>query len=98
MSAFPVFIQSSWGLSRALCRAVTARTVLFDAREDFELGETVGVTFAGDDGTEITWGGEVHSVAELCPGRFRVSVTLRCAELSGFGTLLPWAASNRRVH
>jgi hypothetical protein len=66
---FTVYLSTEGGLSRGIGRNISARGLFVETREPLGLGERVKVTFAGEDGTEMTCLCEVRYQVALAYGR-----------------------------
>jgi hypothetical protein len=62
---FTVYLATSEGVSRGVCRNISARGLYLETREPVPLGDRLRVTFCGEDGTEMTC---------LCEVRYQVAV------------------------
>ena len=62
---FTVYLSTEGGLCRGIGRNLSTRGMFIETREPMSLGERVKVTFAGEDGTEITC---------LCEERYQVAL------------------------
>ena len=63
---FTVYITSEEGLTRGIARNISAKGLFVETREPIPLGGRVKVTFAGEDGTEMTC---------LCEVRYQVALS-----------------------
>jgi hypothetical protein len=63
---FTVYLATSEGMSRAICRNISARGMFIETREPVPLGGRLRVTFSGEDGTEMTC---------VCEVRYQVALT-----------------------
>jgi hypothetical protein len=61
---FTVYLATSDGVSRGVCRNISARGLYLETREPVPLGGRLRVTFSGEDGTEMTC---------LCEVRYQVA-------------------------
>ncbi len=66
---FTVYLSTDGGLCRGIGRNLSTRGMFIETREPMSLGERVKVTFAGEDGTEITCLCEVRYQVALAYGR-----------------------------
>jgi len=64
-----VYLKTPEGLTRGIGRNICARGMFVETREPMNLGEEVRVTFAGEDGTEMTCVAEVRYQVALSYGR-----------------------------
>lgn len=62
---FTVYITTPEGMTRGIGRNISARGVYVETREPMPLGGRLKVTFAGEDGTEMTC---------LCEVRYQVAI------------------------
>lgn len=62
---FTVYLGTSEGVSRGVCRNISARGLYLETREPVPLGGRLRVTFSGEDGTEMTC---------LCEVRYQVAL------------------------
>jgi len=63
---FTVYISTAEGLTRGIGRNLSARGMFVEVREPVPLGAQVRVTFAGEDGTEMTC---------VCEVRYQVALS-----------------------
>ncbi|MBX5480708.1 MAG: PilZ domain-containing protein [Myxococcaceae bacterium] len=63
---FPVYISTADGMSRGICRNISATGMFVETREPAPLGGRLKVTFCGEDGTEMTC---------LCEVRYQVALS-----------------------
>jgi hypothetical protein len=63
---FTVYLTTAEGMSRGIARNISARGLFVETREPVPLGGRVRVTFAGEDGTEMTC---------LCEVRYQVALS-----------------------
>lgn len=63
---FTVYISSEEGMTRGIARNISAKGLFVETREPIPLGGRVKVTFAGEDGTEMTC---------LCEVRYQVALS-----------------------
>jgi len=63
---FTVYITTADGMTRGIGRNLSARGMFVEVREPVPLGARVKVTFAGEDGTEMTC---------LCEVRYQVALS-----------------------
>ncbi len=63
---FTVYLSTEGGLSRGIGRNISSQGLFVETREALALGERVKVTFAGEDGTEMT---------SLCEVRYQVALS-----------------------
>jgi len=63
---FTVYLSTEGGLSRGIGRNISSQGLFVETRESLSLGERVKVTFAGEDGTEMT---------SLCEVRYQVALS-----------------------
>ena len=63
---FTVYLATSEGVSRGVCRNISARGLYLETREPVPLGGRLRVTFSGEDGTEMTC---------LCEVRYQVAMS-----------------------
>jgi len=66
---FTVYLSTEGGLCRGVGRNISARGLFVETRESMGLGERVKVTFASEDGTEMTCLCEVRYQVALAYGR-----------------------------
>ncbi|HZH75482.1 MAG TPA: PilZ domain-containing protein [Archangium sp.] len=66
---FTVYLSTEGGLSRGIGRNISSQGLFVETREAMALGERVKVTFAGEDGTEMTCLCEVRYQVALSYGR-----------------------------
>ena len=66
---FTVYLSTEGGLCRGIGRNISAQGLFVETREALSLGERVKVTFAGEDGTEMTCLCEVRYQVALSYGR-----------------------------
>lgn len=66
---FTVYIQTPDGMSRGIGRNISARGLFVETREPAALGGQIKITFAGEDGTEMTC---------LCEVRYQVALSYGC--------------------
>jgi hypothetical protein len=66
---FTVYLSTQGGLSRGIGRNISHQGLFVETRESLSLGEGVRVTFAGEDGTEMTCLCEVRYQVALAYGR-----------------------------
>ena len=64
--AFAVYVSASDGMSRGICRNISATGMFVETREPAPLGGRLKVTFCGEDGTEMTC---------LCEVRYQVALS-----------------------
>src|SRR5688500_11359477 len=65
---FTVYLTTSEGMTRGIGRNICARGMFVETREPLGLGESLKVTFAGEDGTEMTCLAEVRYQVALSYG------------------------------
>ncbi|HLL52527.1 MAG TPA: PilZ domain-containing protein [Myxococcaceae bacterium] len=63
---FTVYITTPEGMTRGIGRNISARGMFVEVREPVPLGSQIRVTFAGEDGTEMTC---------LCEVRYQVALS-----------------------
>jgi len=63
---FTVYLSTQDGMTRGIGRNISARGLFVETREPVPLGQKLKVTFAGDDGTEMTC---------LCEVRYQVALS-----------------------
>ncbi|MFZ5469383.1 MAG: PilZ domain-containing protein [Myxococcota bacterium] len=63
---FTVYLTSQEGMTRGIGRNISARGLFVETREPMPLGGRLKVTFAGEDGTEMTC---------LCEVRYQVALS-----------------------
>ena len=63
---FTVYITSPDGMTRGIGRNISSRGMFVEVREPVPLGSQIRVTFAGEDGTEMTC---------LCEVRYQVALS-----------------------
>jgi hypothetical protein len=63
---FTVYLATSEGMSRAVCRNISVRGLFIETREPVPLLGRLRVTFSGEDGTEMTC---------LCEVRYQVALS-----------------------
>lgn len=66
---FTVYISGPDGMSRGIGRNISAKGLFVETREALPLGGRVKVTFAGEDGTEMTCLCEVRYQVALAYGK-----------------------------
>lgn len=66
---FPVYLTNSDGVTRGICRNISATGLFVETREPTPLGGRLKVTFCGEDGTEMTCLCEVRYQVALSYGR-----------------------------
>ncbi|HEX4936255.1 MAG TPA: PilZ domain-containing protein [Gemmatimonadaceae bacterium] len=66
---FTVYITGPDGMSRGVGRNISARGLFVETREPVPLGGRIKVTFAGEDGTEMTCLCEVRYQVALAYGK-----------------------------
>ena len=66
---FTVYITGPDGMSRGVGRNISARGLFVEVRDSLPLGGRVKVTFAGEDGTEMTCLCEVRYQVALAYGK-----------------------------
>jgi hypothetical protein len=66
---FTVYLSTQDGMTRGIGRNISARGLFVETREPVPLGEKLKVTFAGDDGTEMTCLCEVRYQVALAYGK-----------------------------
>jgi hypothetical protein len=66
---FTVYLSTEGGLCRGIGRNISMQGLFVETREPMSLGERVRVTFAGEDGTEMTCLCEVRYQVALSYGR-----------------------------
>jgi hypothetical protein len=66
---FTVYLSTEGGLCRGVGRNLSSRGMFIETREPLSLGERVKVTFAGEDGTEMSCLCEVRYQVALAYGR-----------------------------
>ncbi len=66
---FTVYLSTEGGLSRGIGRNISMQGMFVETREQLSLGERVKVTFAGEDGTEMTCLCEVRYQVALAYGK-----------------------------
>jgi hypothetical protein len=79
---FAVYITSEEGMTRGIARNISARGLFVETREPIPLGGRVRVTFAGEDGTEMTCVCEVRYQVAMQYGR-RDAQQQEAGELAG---------------
>lgn len=62
---FPVYITTEDGMTRGIARNISMAGLFVETREPIPLGGRVKVTFAGEDGTEMTC---------ICDVRYQVAL------------------------
>jgi len=62
---FPVYVTTEEGMTRGIARNISATGLFVETRETIPLGGKLRVTFAGEDGTEMTC---------MCEVRYQVAV------------------------
>ncbi|MCI0572539.1 MAG: PilZ domain-containing protein [Myxococcaceae bacterium] len=62
---FPVYISTDEGMTRGIARNISSAGLFVETREAIPLGDRVRVTFAGEDGTEMTC---------ICDVRYQVAL------------------------
>jgi hypothetical protein len=65
---FTVYLTTPEGMTRGIGRNICARGMFVETREPLGLGEQLKVTFAGEDGTEMTCLAEVRYQVALSYG------------------------------
>ncbi|HZH03739.1 MAG TPA: PilZ domain-containing protein [Myxococcaceae bacterium] len=65
---FTVYLTTLDGMTRGIARNISARGLFVETREPVPLGGKVRVTFAGEDGTEMTCQCEVRYQVALSYG------------------------------
>ncbi|XXF75229.1 PilZ domain-containing protein [Myxococcaceae bacterium GXIMD 01537] len=63
---FTVYLSTREGMTRGIGRNISMKGMFVETREPMPLGEAVKVTFAGEDGTEMT---------ALCEVRYQVALS-----------------------
>jgi hypothetical protein len=63
---FTVYITTPEGMTRGIGRNISARGIFVETREPMPLGGRLKITFAGEDGTEMTC---------LCEVRYQVALS-----------------------
>ncbi len=63
---FTVYLSTHDGMTRGIGRNISARGLFVETREPLPLGEKLKITFAGEDGTEMTC---------LCEVRYQVALS-----------------------
>lgn len=66
---FTVYLSTQDGMTRGIGRNISMRGLFVETREPVPLGEKLKVTFAGEDGTEMTCLCEVRYQVALAYGR-----------------------------
>jgi hypothetical protein len=66
---FTVYMTTQEGMTRGIGRNISARGLFVETREPIPLGEKLKITFAGDDGTEMTCLCEVRYQVALAYGK-----------------------------
>lgn len=66
---FTVYLTTQDGMMRGVGRNISARGMFVEVRDSVGLGEKLKVTFAGEDGTEMTCLCEVRYQVALSYGR-----------------------------
>ena len=66
---FTLYLSTEGGLSRGIGRNISEQGLFVETREPLSLGERVKVTFAGEDGTEMSCLCEVRYQVALSFGR-----------------------------
>lgn len=66
---FAVYLNTTDGMSRGICRNISARGLFVETREPMPLGGRLKVTFCGEDGTEMTCLCEVRYQVALAYGK-----------------------------
>lgn len=66
---FTVYLSTQDGMTRGIGRNISARGLFVETREPIPLGEKLKITFAGDDGTEMTCLCEVRYQVALAYGK-----------------------------
>ncbi|MFB1478854.1 PilZ domain-containing protein [Corallococcus sp. RDP092CA] len=66
---FTVYLSTQDGMMRGIGRNISARGMFIEVRDSLSLGEKLKVTFAGEDGTEMTCLCEVRYQVALAFGR-----------------------------
>jgi hypothetical protein len=66
---FTVYLSTQDGMTRGIGRNISARGLFVETRDSIPLGEKLKVTFAGDDGTEMTCLCEVRYQVALAYGK-----------------------------
>jgi hypothetical protein len=66
---FTVYLSTQEGMSRGIGRNISMRGLFVETREPVPLGGKLKVTFAGEDGTEMTCLCEVRYQVALAYGR-----------------------------
>ena len=66
---FTVYLSTQEGMTRGIGRNISARGLFVETREPVPLGQQLKVTFAGEDGTEMTCLCEVRYQVALAYGR-----------------------------
>lgn len=66
---FTIYLSTEGGLCRGIGRNISTQGMFVETREPLSLGERVKVTFAGEDGTEMTCLCEVRYQVALAYGR-----------------------------
>ncbi len=66
---FAVYLTTQDGMSRGICRNISATGLFVESREPVPLGGRLKVTFCGEDGTEMTALAEVRYQVALAFGK-----------------------------
>lgn len=66
---FTVYMTTHEGMTRGIGRNISARGLFVETREPIPLGEKLKITFAGEDGTEMTCLCEVRYQVALAYGK-----------------------------
>jgi PilZ domain len=66
---FTVYLSTQDGMTRGIGRNISARGLFVETRDSIPLGEKLKVTFAGEDGTEMTCLCEVRYQVALAYGK-----------------------------
>ena len=66
---FTVYLSTQDGMTRGIGRNISARGLFVETRDAIPLGEKLKVTFAGEDGTEMTCLCEVRYQVALAYGK-----------------------------
>lgn len=66
---FTVYMTTQGGMTRGIGRNISARGLFVETREPVPLGEKLKITFAGEDGTEMTCLCEVRYQVALAYGK-----------------------------
>lgn len=82
---FPVYITTEDGMTRGIARNISMAGLFVETREAIPLGGRVRVTFAGEDGTEMTCVCEVRYQVALHYGRRDASAKEREGHSRGVG-------------